>query len=1217
MRPDYVEGLMSRMRKHSQAPPVKLPGRSVAGSPDHKFPGSESRLGGMASTLFLFNRRSALPMLTLLAVLGIVLMFLLPGGLASAQTVAPIEFPENSEEVVATFTAEDPEGATPIAWTLLASSATDPTGVDADVDSADAEDFMINKDGELKFNIAATSAGSATGSPDFERPLGAGTTPNNTYNVVVVACDVALTGDPAACPDTGKAAYHKVEVKVTNMDEPGKVTLGATGGVTTGTPQYLVGTTLTATASDGDITNATQSFVSDVADEVTGVVWRWYRGGGQIAGATSNVYTLTSDDEGQHIRAVVFYLVEGNVDREEASVTTEYPVLGGRVGVNQLKFDPATVSMTISEGAKGRNVGSPVTATGNHGTIRYSLADSGDGTTAAPRFKIDDKTGQITTEVVLDYEGDSPATATDAGSCAGATTDTPDRECTVTVIATDSTGEPTSGTAPNLSATVTIKITDVDEKPTFSTGAKTVGVPEGSTALFHATADGYTVTEAAPAAGDGVTYTAADPEGRTVSYSLAGPDASKFQLSNDPPVLSFVSKPDFEAKASADGDNVYEVTARATAGGKTGERAVRVTVSNVDEGPEISGPSTKNFVENSKDPVATYTAEDPEGVTPIAWLLATATHVSANDDLATTDNADATDHFTIDKDGALKFSSPPDYENPSGEGGTSNTYKVVVAACDLALDGGACPTAGKLGFHKVTVTVTKVDEPGTVALVTDTTDGTPQYLVGAELTATATDGDITDSEQTFQATERAGEVTGIVWRWYRGGGQIPGADAEDNTYTLVDADVGQRIRVEVRYLVAGNTQQESASLTTEHPVLAALVGDSQHKFDPATVSRTISEGAKDRNVGAPVTSTGNHGTVRYSLADSGDATATAPKFKIDEKTGQISTAVELNFEAAADAADNCATTRNTCTVTVTAKDSTGVDATNTATVTITITDVDEKPDFSTGAKTVGVPEGSTALYHATADGYTATAVTEVTYTATDPERRTVAYSLAGPDASKFQLSGSPPVLSFVSKPDFEAKASADGDNVYEVTIRAIAGGKTGERAVRVTVADVDEAPEIERVTGPAVRGQDRPTYAEDRTDAVATYTASGFDGTVSWSLTGVDRGDFSISNAGVLTFSTSPNFESPADADGDNTYMVTVTATRGADSATRDVTVRVTDVEEQGCGDALVDKYDANSNCTIQRGEVIAAINDYLDEGDGAPTRADVIKLINRYLDGA
>ena len=56
-----------------------------------------------------------------------------------------------------------------------------------------------------------------------------------------------------------------------------------------------------------------------------------------------------------------------------ASLTTDYPVLAARVGANELEFDPAAVSRTISEGDKGRNVGAPVTATGNHGTVRYSL----------------------------------------------------------------------------------------------------------------------------------------------------------------------------------------------------------------------------------------------------------------------------------------------------------------------------------------------------------------------------------------------------------------------------------------------------------------------------------------------------------------------------------------------------------------------------------------------------------------------------------------------------------------------------------------------------------------------------------------------------------------------------------------------------------------------------------------------------------------------------
>ena len=80
-------------------------------------------------------------------------------------------------------------------------------------------------------------------------------------------------------------------------------------------------------------------------------------------------------------------------------------------------------------------------------------------------------------------------------------------------------------------------------------------------------------------------------------------------------------------------------------------------------------------------------------------------------------------------------------------------------------------TAGMMGYHKVTVEVTNVNEPGKVTLATSTPNGTPQYLVGATLTATASDGDITNTTQTF-TSDTAGEVTGVTWRWYRGGTEI-------------------------------------------------------------------------------------------------------------------------------------------------------------------------------------------------------------------------------------------------------------------------------------------------------------------------------------------------------------------------------------------------------------------------------------------------------------
>ncbi len=94
-------------------------------------------------------------------------------------------------------------------------------------------------------------------------------------------------------------------------------------------------------------------------------------------------------------------------------------------------------------------------------------------------------------------------------------------------------------------------------------------------------------------------------------------------------------------------------------------------------------------------------------------------------------------------------------------------------------------------------------------------------------------------------------------------------------------------------------------------------------------------------------------------------------------------------------------------------------------------------------------------------------------------------------------------------------------------------------------------------------------YAENRSDSVATYTASDADGdNISWSLPNTffefDRSDFSISSSGVLTFDSSPNHESPHDHNGDNVYLVTVRASDASGGTyDRNVTITVRDVNER------------------------------------------------------
>ena len=110
--------------------------------------------------------------------------------------------------------------------------------------------------------------------------------------------------------------------------------------------------------------------------------------------------------------------------------------------------------------------------------------------------------------------------------------------------------------------------------------------------------------------------------------------------------------------------------------------------------------------------------------------------------------------------------------------------------------------------------------------------------------------------------------------------------------------------------------------------------------------------------------------------------------------------------------------------------------------------------------------------------------------------------------------------------------------------------------VTIEVTDVNEAPVI-TVGGLAISGQTSVDYPENGTGPVETYTAVGPDAdSARWTLSGEDAGDFTISSGGMYWPSVStPDFETPADADGNNVYRVTVMADDGTYDAMRMVTV--------------------------------------------------------------
>ena len=152
-----------------------------------------------------------------------------------------------------------------------------------------------------------------------------------------------------------------------------------------------------------------------------------------------------------------------------------------------------------------------------------------------------------------------------------------------------------------------------------------------------------------------------DDVGDTLTYTLDdGADAGAFDIDELSGQLRTKTPLDYD-----EGKRSYSMTLTATdTSGEDDSIAVRVAVTNINEPPELSGPTAVDYDENNRGTVASYTAVDPERTT-ITWTLA----------------GDDQDDFQISSRCVLTFSATPDYETPTDSGG-NNTYEVTVQASD-------------------------------------------------------------------------------------------------------------------------------------------------------------------------------------------------------------------------------------------------------------------------------------------------------------------------------------------------------------------------------------------------------------------------------------------------------------------------------------------------------------------------------------------------------
>ncbi len=176
--------------------------------------------------------------------------------------------------------------------------------------------------------------------------------------------------------------------------------------------------------------------------------------------------------------------------------------------------------------------------------------------------------------------------------------------------------------------------------------------------------------------------------------------------------------------------------------------------------------------------------------------------------------------------------------------------------------------------------------------------------------------------------------------------------------------------------------------------------------------------------------------------------------------------------------------------------------------------------------------------------------------ATDANRRdqsSLTYSLAGVDAESFAIDSATGQILVKAALDFEERAN------YRVVV-LVRDGRGGSDIISlsIVVTDIDEPPHIS--------GLENIEYAENSTGVVISFSATDPEGMVSltWSLSGEDSEALTIGEDGALRFKVSPDYENPADANRDNTYLVTIGASDGQNTGTFESSVEVADADDVG-----------------------------------------------------
>jgi hypothetical protein len=1022
-----------------------------------------------------------------------------------------ISVAENGQ-FVTTLTAADADGPSAVGYTI--------------VGGADAARFTIGATtGQLRF----------AASPNYEAP--ADSNGDNVYEVVVRASDGDL------------ADLKTLSVTVSNVNEGVTITsngAGATAAITV-LENQLAATNVVAVDGDGGPVTYSISGGADAArfliDAATGALGFLMVPDHEQPGDAdaNNVYQVTvRATDGVFADTQALSITVGNVN--------ERPVIVSNGGAT-------SASLSVDEGQTAVTTVAATDADGPN-PVTYSIT----GGPHADLFVIDAATGALSFAEAPDYEAPG-----ESGNFYSVTVTASDGELTSWQSVQISVGNVNEGVAitsgdaasiaENGTEVIIVTAEDMDgDAVTFAIAggadAALFAVDDATGALsflaapnFEAPGDagGDNVYDVVVSASDGAlsdsrsisvivgdeqeavafvsngggdaaavtidertghvtTLLAMDPDGMTPSYGIAGgADAALFAYESFSRTLRFIELPDFENARDANGDNVYEVIVGTFDGHSFDYQTLSVTVANVYEGVDFGGPAGAFSLDENETAVGTVSAS-ADANAPLYYAIA------GGDDAA---------RFTIDSGtGVLAFVAAPDFDSPE-DAGWDNVYNVRVSASD------GIATASQY----LSVTVGNVDEPveilsyGGAAAVA---------LTVVEHSLSVGDLEARDEEDwpvTFSITGGADAArfevdpyTGALAFIYplMPDFEAPADAGGDNVYDVVVTASSSTSSADQAFAITVTNRNEGPWIISDGSGDADL---------------SVNEG--DRNVTTVVGYDPDGTTPTYSILGGPDADL----FTIDAVTGALTFIDAPDYEAPHNGT-------NLYTVEVGASDG---EHTGRQKIRVEVNNVNEGVTITSGG-------GAAAI--AVSVGENGTAVASIT--ASDVDGDALTYSISGgADASQFAIDAQTGVLRFVQAANFEAPSDAGGDNVYDVVVSVTDGAFADSQALSVTVGNVNEG------FGPGWANGGR-VAAENQT-FVGLFTATDLDGdAATYAITdGDDAHLFTIDAAtGALSFIAAPDYETPASAQGSNSYRVFITASDGSLSEERAFNIIVANQNE-------------------------------------------------------